>query len=295
MRGGAVRRASPPGRAPATRRWTFGGFLATYALAFAAYLAALRVVGGPRAAAGSRLALGLALVWRVALVCAPPLLSDDVYRYVWEGRIQLHGGNPYAWEDRPEGARWAPLRDDVWRGVTHKFYSALYPPAWQMAARAVVWLHDSVTAMKAFLVACELGALALLARDPAAPRPAAGAPPRPGLEPAGAGRDRGQRAQRRVRDPARRWRRWPRWRRGRPLLAAVAGAVAFAGQDPARARRGRVGAALSAGGTSRWPGWSPPRWSSRTPPRAPGLWHSATRYARYWRFNETLFAAAARA
>ena len=57
-------------------------------------------------------ASALALAWRAVLLAAPPLLSDDVYRYVWEGRIQGHGGNPYAWEDRPEAARWTPMRDD---------------------------------------------------------------------------------------------------------------------------------------------------------------------------------------
>ena len=56
-------------------------------------------------------------------------------RYVWEGRIQLHGGNPYAWDDRPERAeRWAPLRDEVCRGLNHPNYTAVYPPLWQMAA-----------------------------------------------------------------------------------------------------------------------------------------------------------------
>jgi hypothetical protein len=123
-------------------------FLATFGLAFAAYVGALHWSRGlgPR---GLRAALGLALAWRAALVLAPPLLSDDIFRYVWEGRIQLHGGNPYVWEDRPEGQRWIPLRDEVWGAVSHKSYTALYPPAWQMAAGGVVALHDSVTAMKA--------------------------------------------------------------------------------------------------------------------------------------------------
>jgi hypothetical protein len=101
----------------------------------------------------------LAGAWRVALVAAPPLLSDDVNRSVWEGRVQVHGGNPFAWTDRPESPRWAALRDDVWRGLNHRDYTAIYPPLWQLATRAVVSVSDSVTAMKAFLAGCEMLAL----------------------------------------------------------------------------------------------------------------------------------------
>jgi alpha-1,6-mannosyltransferase len=149
--------------------WTLQGeqtgrvatFLAVHGLAFAAYLVA---ISDPRELGRRSLsfALAAAVVWRIALLCGPPLLSDDVNRYVWEGRIQLHGGNPYAWDDRPEAERWTALRDDVWQHINHKNYTAIYPPLWQLAARAVVGLSDSVTAIKVFVVLCELLTWALL-------------------------------------------------------------------------------------------------------------------------------------
>jgi alpha-1,6-mannosyltransferase len=132
-----------------------GAHLALYGLAFAAYLIALKASAG-LSRRGFLLALGLAVTWRAVLVLAPPLLSDDVNRSVWEGRIQLHGGNPYSWDDRPQSPRWLGLRDEVWEGLNHPGYTAVYPPAWQLAARVVVGLHDSVTAMKAFVAGCEL-------------------------------------------------------------------------------------------------------------------------------------------
>jgi alpha-1,6-mannosyltransferase len=52
----------------------------------------------------------------------------------------------------------------VWDGVNHKEYTAVYPPLFQLACRAVVGLHDSLTAMKAFLAGCELATLAVVAR-----------------------------------------------------------------------------------------------------------------------------------
>lgn len=137
--------------------------LLAFTLASLGYLLGLRAARGCSRGALQAL-LGLALLWRLLLVPAAPLLSDDVYRYVWEGRVQLHGGNPYAWRDRPEAERWMPLRDDVWQGVNHKGYTAIYPPLWQLAARGVVALHDSSAAMKLFLVLCEAGCWLVLAR-----------------------------------------------------------------------------------------------------------------------------------
>ncbi len=136
--------------------------LALFGLAFASYLVALVASRGlPRR--GLLLALGLGLLWRAVLVAAPPLLSTDINRYVWEGRVQLHGGNPYRWSDRPESPRWVSLRDPVYDGLNHKDYTAVYPPLFVLATGAVVAVHDSFTWMKAFMVACEMATLGLLA------------------------------------------------------------------------------------------------------------------------------------
>jgi hypothetical protein len=136
--------------------------LGVFGLAFGAYVSALWASTG-LSRRGLALCLGAALVWRLGLLAAPPLLSDDVYRYVWEGRVQIEGGNPYSWSDRPDSPRWVALRDEVYAGVNHKSYTAVYPPLFLLASRAVVRVHDSVTAMKLFLVACEMMTLLVLA------------------------------------------------------------------------------------------------------------------------------------
>ena len=265
-----------------------GGFLATFAAAFAAYLAALHVSRGldPRAVLGL---VALSIAWRVPLVLAPPLLSDDVHRYVWEGRIQNHGGNPYAWMDRPEADRWTPLRDGVWAGVTHKDYTALYPPAWQLAARGVTAVHDSVRAMKIFLVLCEIAALALLWRLlrrrglPEGRILVAAWSPLALVEIAGSGHNDAFAILLTVAALL-------ALESGRPLAAAVAGALAFQAKllpgfvVASWARRFRWWHVVAAAGLA----------AAAVVPYAAagsGLWFSATRYARYWRFNETGFAA----
>jgi hypothetical protein len=133
-----------------------GTHLAVYGLAFVSYLVALWASRG-LAGRGLGAALALAVGWRVALLPTAPLLSEDVYRYLWEGRVQAYGGNPYAWSDRAEAEKWAPLRDELWRRMAHKAYTAVYPPLWQLAGRAIVAVHESVLAMKVFVVGCEVG------------------------------------------------------------------------------------------------------------------------------------------
>lgn len=94
---------------------------------------------------------------RVVMAFGEPMLSDDVYRSVWEGRVQRASGNPFAWADRPEASKWAGLRDGyVYPRINHPDYAAIYPPAWQWAMRGVNALSDSVTAVKLFVVLCEL-------------------------------------------------------------------------------------------------------------------------------------------
>ena len=260
--------------------------LVLWGLAFSAYLVALRASRG-LSRRGLTAALGVALLWRAALVATSPLLSDDVNRYAWEGRIQLHGGNPYAWRDRPESERWVWLRDAVWQGVNHKDYTAVYPPLWQMAARAVVFVHDGVTAMKVFVVACELAATLVLARlllRRGLPRERLlilAWSPLALVEIAGSGHNE------------------PfgivllalallALEAGRPLLSALAGALAFQAKlvpallMAAWVRRYRLSHLLAAGLLA----------ALLVLPYAsagPGLSRSLWSYGQYWRFNETLF------
>ena len=261
--------------------------LAVYAIAFVSYLAALRSARG-LSAAGLRASIAAAVLWRVALAAAPPLLSDDVYRSVWEGRIQVHGHNPYEWRNRPESERLAHLRDDVWRRVNHKEYTAIYPPLWQLAARTVATVHDSVAAMKLFLVACELAALFALARivrRRGLPRERLlvfAWSPLALVEIAGSGHN----------DVfALAWLvlslLW--LDAGRPLLSALAAALGAQAKllpglvAACWARRYRpvhvlagVAVVLALVVPYRWAG--------------PGLWMSLGKYGQFWRFNETAFA-----
>jgi hypothetical protein len=262
-------------------------FLLTWGVAFAAYLGALGSSRGLSARALGA-ALGLALVWRVALAFAPPLLSSDVNRYVWEGRIQLRGGSPYAWEDRPNAAKWEGLRDEVYEGLNHKEYTAAYPPLWQMAAAAVVFVHDSITAMKLFLVACESLALLALARVlkrrglPAERVLVWAMSPLAVVEIAGSGHNEALGLLLLGLALA-------ALESGRPLLAAVLSALGFQAKfvpgliATSWLRRFRSWQAAAAGALALALVW--PYWGARKT-----LLLSLRKYAEFWRFNESLFA-----
>ena len=264
-----------------------GTHLALYGVAFAAYLGALRASRG-LSRRGLLPALALAVVWRAVLVAAPPLLSNDVNRSVWEGRIQLHGGNPYVWGDRPDSPRWIALRDAVWAGMNHPDYTAVYPPLWQLVARGVVTLHDSVTAMKAFLTACELlclWPLARILRRRSLPRErllVLAWSPLALVEIAGGGHNEALGLLCVTLSLA-------ALEAGRPLGAALLAAVGFqakllpgliAAAWARRFRPGHVLAALALAALLVVPYASAGR----------GMLLSLGKYGRHWRFNETLFA-----
>jgi alpha-1,6-mannosyltransferase len=98
--------------------------------------------------------LGLGIAMRAMLLFAPPN-STDVYRYVWDGRVQAAGINPYAYV--PADPALAHLRDAaIYPDVNRKEYApTIYPPAAQAVYFVASRLSETVTAMKAAMLAFE--------------------------------------------------------------------------------------------------------------------------------------------
>jgi alpha-1,6-mannosyltransferase len=261
--------------------------LALFGLAFAAYLLALWSSRG-LSRRGLVLALVLGVLWRAALVAAPPLLSNDVNRSVWEGRVQVHGGNPYAWPDRPDAPKWVGLRDGVWRGLNHPDYPAIYPPAWQLAMLGVASVSDSITAVKAFVALSDLAALVplffLLRRRRLPPERllVLAWSPLALVETAGSGHNEAFGALFVVLALA-------ALESGRPFASALAAVVGMQAKflpgliAAAWARRYRAWhVAVAAIGAAAF------LWPYRSAGRT--LWLSLGKYSEFWRFNETAFA-----
>lgn len=101
------------------------------ALAFLPYagLARARLHADPRIAIA--IAMGLAALAGLALVLAPPVLSDDVWRYLWDARVLRHGIDPYA--HAPDDPALAALRDAGHASINHPHLPTIYPPLAQLA------------------------------------------------------------------------------------------------------------------------------------------------------------------
>jgi len=106
--------------------------------------------------------LAAAALMRAIVVAAPPLLSDDVYRYVWDGRVEAAGINPYRYI--PSDPALAALRDDaIYPNINRKDYArTIYPPGAQAIFFLVTRFGQSVLVMKLAMVGFEIAAVLLL-------------------------------------------------------------------------------------------------------------------------------------
>ena len=112
-------------------RFHIASFLAAFFVAFGLYAASLVSIRrrGRVAPAALALILFLSLLFRVTLVLAPPSLSDDIYRYLWEGRLVLDGVNPFT--HAPDDPSLSTYRDEYFDSINNKEVSTIYPPAAQ--------------------------------------------------------------------------------------------------------------------------------------------------------------------
>jgi hypothetical protein len=103
------------------------------------------------------LVLGLifAALFRLSIIFFPPYLSDDIYRYVWDGRVQSSGINPYRYI--PADKSLAALRDGkIYPNINRRDSAhTIYPPVAEVAFLLITRFSESVTWMKAALVGFE--------------------------------------------------------------------------------------------------------------------------------------------
>ena len=139
-------------------------FQSLFLAAFAVY--AIALIRLPRLAAGPRagvVVVVVALALRAALWATPPMLSDDIYRYVWEGRVLAHGGDP--WARAPLDPALAPLRDArVFPRVNHPQLATIYPPLAEAGFALVAALSPTVLAMKLWIILHDMALVLLLTR-----------------------------------------------------------------------------------------------------------------------------------
>jgi hypothetical protein len=97
----------------------------------------------------------VALTARLICVAAPPFLSTDVYRYVWDGKVQLAGINPFRYI--PADSHLAFLRDgSIYPNINRRETAhTIYPPGAQGIFLAIARVRATVPFMKLSLVGFE--------------------------------------------------------------------------------------------------------------------------------------------
>jgi hypothetical protein len=101
------------------------------------------------------LGIVFAALFRLSILFSPPYLSDDIYRYIWDGRVQAAGINPYRYIPADEFL--VKLRDDkIYPNINRRDYArTMYPPVAEVAFLLITRFSESVTWMKAVMVGCE--------------------------------------------------------------------------------------------------------------------------------------------
>lgn len=104
----------------------------------------------------------VAVAFRFMFLFRSPELSDDIYRYLWDGLTILHGNNPYAFapsDAKPLAAESAALLSHV----NHPHLITIYPPAAQIFF-AVGAFFGGILGIKAVLVAADIAVCAVILR-----------------------------------------------------------------------------------------------------------------------------------
>lgn len=104
--------------------------------------------------------LVLATVLQLAFLRLPPGPNDDIHRYVWDGRLQRLGFNPYLVVPSDPVVR--GLHTPETRNLNNPDLTSPYPPGAQLFFRTVTAIHESVFALKVAFVICAFGIAVVL-------------------------------------------------------------------------------------------------------------------------------------
>jgi hypothetical protein len=137
-------------------------FIIPLAVAGIAYLLALRELFFTPRFPRRVIVIGLVLaaLWRLAFLQMPPGSDDDIHRYVWDGRVQRLGYDPYMVV--PSDPALAALHTPETRTLNNPDLPSPYPAGAELFFRAVTAIHESVFALKVAFVVCDFAIVLVL-------------------------------------------------------------------------------------------------------------------------------------
>ena len=151
-------------------REQFGLLIGLLAALFTGYAFVIRTRRGRE---NNYLLFASAILFRLLLLFAMPQLSDDVYRFVWDGRLLAHGYNPYLY--LPSQVLHTPiaaacgLDESLFQLLNSPNYFTVYPPVNQALFGLGAWLSPesllgNVVWLRLPIVLSEMGSLWLMTK-----------------------------------------------------------------------------------------------------------------------------------
>jgi len=137
-------------------------FIIPLAVAGIAYLLAVREFFSTPTFPRRVIVIGLVLagLWHLLFLVKPPGLDDDIHRYVWDGRVQRLGYNPYIVV--PSDPALGALHTPETRTLNHPDLPSPYPAGAQFFFRSVTAIHESMFALKVAFVVCDFAIVPVL-------------------------------------------------------------------------------------------------------------------------------------
>jgi hypothetical protein len=137
-------------------------FIIPLAVAGMAYLLAIRELFYTPRFPHRVIVIGLVLaaLWHVPFLLTPPGSDDDIHRYLWDGRVQRLGYNPYIVV--PSDPALAGLHTPETRTLNNADLPSPYPAGAELFFRAVTAIHESIFALKVAFVVCDFAIVFVL-------------------------------------------------------------------------------------------------------------------------------------
>ncbi|MGB4520426.1 MAG: hypothetical protein WBI28_00620 [Candidatus Omnitrophota bacterium] len=101
-----------------------------------------------------------AVFFRVCLLASTPKLSNDIYRYLWDGKVSSSGINPYSFP--PDSPNLKYLQDENFKKIGHYEAFTCYPPLSQMIFMSAYKINPGFYFLKIIFVLFDIGIMLLL-------------------------------------------------------------------------------------------------------------------------------------
>ncbi|MEW6730013.1 MAG: hypothetical protein AB1489_01630 [Acidobacteriota bacterium] len=145
----------------------YGKYIATASGCFVLYILALILIKRSTNINTNQLTAVIflaGLLFRLTLIALPPFTSDDIYRYIWDGRVLAAAINPYRYA--PTASELIPLRDnEIYPFINHPYLPTIYPPLAQIGFLIAYFIgNGSLIGFKLLALIAELVTGGLLVR-----------------------------------------------------------------------------------------------------------------------------------